>query len=132
MTCGRAAPGSFDRLALGPQVVHFLSDFVYTLRGQFIVLALTVDHFAVVEAVAQHIPYAGLDRIVAIKVIDQSVADDPGYLDALRREAQLEVSLNGKVIGLLGNTKDQADVILGTIGEVLCERYGAGGVVLRR
>ena len=27
---------------------------------------------------------AGLDRIVAIKVIDQSVADDPGYLGALR------------------------------------------------
>ena len=26
----------------------------------------------------------GLDRIVAIKVIDQSVADEPGYLDALR------------------------------------------------
>ena len=25
----------------------------------------------------------GLDRIVAIKVIDQSVAEDPGYLDAL-------------------------------------------------
>ena len=25
----------------------------------------------------------GLDRIVAIKVVDQSVADDPGYVDAL-------------------------------------------------
>ena len=36
----------------------------------------------------------GLDRIVAIKVIDQSVADDPGYLDALRREAQLAASLD--------------------------------------
>ena len=35
-----------------------------------------------------------LDRIVAIKVIDQSVADDPGYLDALRREAQLAASLD--------------------------------------
>ena len=34
----------------------------------------------------------GLDRIVAIKVIDQSVADDPGYLDALRREAHLAAS----------------------------------------
>jgi len=36
----------------------------------------------------------GLDRIVAIKVIDQSVADDPGYLDALRREAQLAANLD--------------------------------------
>ncbi len=36
----------------------------------------------------------GLDRIVAIKVIDQSVTDDPGYLDALRREAQLAASLD--------------------------------------
>ena len=36
----------------------------------------------------------GLDRIVAIKFLDQSVADDPGYLDALRREAQLAASLD--------------------------------------
>ena len=35
-----------------------------------------------------------LDRIVAVKVIDQSVVDDPGYLDALRREAQLAASLD--------------------------------------
>ena len=35
-----------------------------------------------------------LDRIVAIKVIDQSVADDPGYLDAPRREAHLAASLD--------------------------------------
>ena len=35
-----------------------------------------------------------LDRIVAIKVIDQSVADDPGCLDGLRREAQLAASLD--------------------------------------
>jgi serine/threonine-protein kinase len=35
-----------------------------------------------------------LDRIVAIKVIDQSVADDLGYLDTLRREAQLAASLD--------------------------------------
>ena len=35
-----------------------------------------------------------LDRIVAIKIIYQSVVDDPGYLDALRREAQLAASLD--------------------------------------
>ena len=35
-----------------------------------------------------------LDRIVAIKVIDQSVVDDPEYSDALRREARLAASLD--------------------------------------
>ena len=30
-----------------------------------------------------------LDRIVAIKVIDQSVADEPAYGEALRREAKV-------------------------------------------
>ena len=35
-----------------------------------------------------------LDRIVAIKIIDQSVADDPAYSDALRREARLAASLD--------------------------------------
>ena len=34
-----------------------------------------------------------LDRVVAIKVLNQSVADDPGYLDALRREARLAAGL---------------------------------------
>ena len=32
--------------------------------------------------------------------------------------------LTGKVVGLLDNTKEQADIILQTIGEALCERYG--------
>ena len=32
VTRRRVAPGPFDRLALGPQVLHFLSDLVYTLR----------------------------------------------------------------------------------------------------
>lgn len=41
------------------------------------------------------------------------------------------VSLEGKVIGLLDNTKEQADVILKTIGDTLVERYGAARVVLR-
>ena len=35
-----------------------------------------------------------LDRIVAIKVIDQSGADDPSYSEALRREARLAASLD--------------------------------------
>ena len=44
--------------------------------------------------------------------------------DRLVNLAERPISLNGKVIGLLDNTKEQADVILSTIGEALCERYG--------
>lgn len=40
--------------------------------------------------------------------------------------------LAGKVLGLLDNTKEQADVILRTIGDVLRERYGVAKVVIRR
>ena len=56
-------------------------------------------------------------------------ANKPGRLINL---AERPLSLNGKVIGLLDNTKEQADVILSTIGEALCERFGAESVVLCR
>jgi hypothetical protein len=42
------------------------------------------------------------------------------------------MDLAGKVVGLLDNTKEQADVILETIGQVLRERYGVAKVVIRR
>ena len=35
-----------------------------------------------------------LDRVVAVKVINQPVTDDPQYLEALQREARLAASLN--------------------------------------
>ncbi|MDA1129603.1 MAG: protein kinase, partial [Chloroflexi bacterium] len=35
-----------------------------------------------------------LDRVVAIKVINQSLADDPAYLEALQREARLAAGLD--------------------------------------
>ncbi|MCH7843731.1 MAG: hypothetical protein IID01_13335 [Chloroflexi bacterium] len=41
-------------------------------------------------------------------------------------------NLSGKVVGLLDNTKEQADIILQTIGEALCERYGVEKVIIRR
>ena len=37
---------------------------------------------------------AVLDRVVAVKVINQPVADDPQYLDALQREARLAAGLD--------------------------------------
>ena len=40
--------------------------------------------------------------------------------------------LSGKVVGLLDNTKEQADIILQTIGDALRERYGVARVIMRR
>jgi hypothetical protein len=42
------------------------------------------------------------------------------------------IDLAGKVVGLLDNTKEQADVILQAIGDALRERHGAARVVMRR
>jgi hypothetical protein len=42
------------------------------------------------------------------------------------------MDLAGKVVGLLDNSKEQADVILETIGLVLRERYGVAKVIIRR
>jgi hypothetical protein len=42
------------------------------------------------------------------------------------------MDLAGKVVGLLDNSKEQADVILETIGQVLRERYGVAKVIIRR
>ncbi len=40
--------------------------------------------------------------------------------------------LAGKVVGLLDNTKEQADVILATLADALQSRYGVAKVVIRR
>jgi len=40
--------------------------------------------------------------------------------------------LAGKTIGLLDNTKEQADVILAALGEELKARYGVAKVIIRR
>jgi hypothetical protein len=42
------------------------------------------------------------------------------------------MDLSGKTVGLLDNTKEQADIILETIGTALRERYGAAEVIIRR
>ena len=40
--------------------------------------------------------------------------------------------LAGKVVGLLDNTKEQADVILETVARALREQYGVADVIIRR
>jgi len=42
------------------------------------------------------------------------------------------MDLAGKIVGLLDNTKEQADVILETVATALRERYGVAKVVIRR
>lgn len=42
------------------------------------------------------------------------------------------IDLAGKVLGLLDNTKEQADIILETVADVLRERYRVARVVMRR
>ena len=48
------------------------------------------------------------------------------------QRAPRPIDLAGKVVGLLDNTKEQADVILETIGEDLRKRYGVADVLMRR
>jgi hypothetical protein len=47
-------------------------------------------------------------------------------------KAPRPMDLAGKVVGLLDNTKEQADVILETIGQALREKYGVADVIMRR
>ena len=42
------------------------------------------------------------------------------------------MDLAGRIVGLLDNTKEQADVILQTIGDALRARHGVARVVIRR
>ena len=59
---------------------------------------------------------------------------DPTYVPSTKRipMATRPLALKGRVIGMVDNTKEQADVIFKTIGDALIERYGAKEVVIRR
>ena len=67
------------------------------------------------------------------------MASDPGFIDPTAGGSALKIApaprpkdLAGKVVGLLDNTKEQADVILETVAEALRKRYGVAKVVTRR
>ena len=77
----------------------------------------------------------GLDRIVAIKVIDQSVADDPGYLDALRREAQLAAGLdhpNIVTVYAFEVENDTAYIVMEYVPDALDRQIRSGRLEPRR
>ena len=67
------------------------------------------------------------------------MADDLPFIDPSRggRNVKLQraarpMDLAGKVVGMIDNTKEQADVILETIGDELRKRYGVADVIIRR
>ena len=67
------------------------------------------------------------------------MTNDPGFIDptAGGRRATIALAprpmdLAGKVVGLLDNTKEQADVIFEAVAEALHSRYGVAKVVVRR
>ena len=68
------------------------------------------------------------DESRTIQILDPSAEDVP---EELGLSPNLP-DLNGKVVGLLDNTKEQADIILQTIGDALRERYDVKKVVIRR
>ncbi len=67
------------------------------------------------------------------------MTDDLGFIDPTAGGARAKIALAprpmdlaGKVVGLLDNTKEQADVILETVADALRERFGVARVVIRR
>ena len=67
------------------------------------------------------------------------MAANTGFIDPTAGCASVAVSLavrpgdlKGKVVGVLDNTKEQAEVILQTLGEALRDKYGASEVIMRR
>ncbi len=67
------------------------------------------------------------------------MANDLGFIDPTAGGSKAKIALArrpmdlaGKVVGLIDNTKEQADVILATVADALRERYGVAKVVIRR
>ena len=67
------------------------------------------------------------------------MAGESGFIDPTARGSGVKIALAtrpkdlaGKIVGLLDNTKEQADVILETVAEALRGRYGVARVVTLR
>ena len=67
------------------------------------------------------------------------MTNDLGFIDptaggnrATIALAPRPMDLAGKVVGLLDNTKEQADIIFEAVADVLRDRYGVARVVIRR
>lgn len=67
------------------------------------------------------------------------MTNDLGFIDPTAGGSMARIplaprpmDLAGKVVGLLDNTKEQADIILETVAKALRERYGVAKVIIRR
>ena len=67
------------------------------------------------------------------------MTNDLGFIDPTAGGARAKIALAprpmdlaGKVVGMIDNTKEQADVILETVAEILRSRYGVAQVIIRR
>ena len=60
--------------------------------------------------------------------IDPTVGGSKGKIALAPRP----MDLAGKVVGMIDNTKEQADIILETAAEILRSRYGVAKVIIRR
>lgn len=67
------------------------------------------------------------------------MTQDLGFIDPTAGGARAKIALAprpmdlaGKVVGMIDNTKEQADVILETVAEILRSRYGVAKVIIRR
>ena len=70
-----------------------------------------------------------LDRVVAVKVINQPVTDDPAYLEALQREARLAAGLDHSNITLVHDFQvegDSAYIVMEYVPDAL-DRHLQGG-----
>ena len=67
------------------------------------------------------------------------MTNDLGFIDPTAGGGRAKIALAprpmdlaGKIVGMIDNTKEQADVILETVAEILRSRYGAAKVIIRR
>ena len=67
------------------------------------------------------------------------MTNDLGFIDPTAGGARAKIALAprpmdlaGKVVGMIDNTKEQADIILETVAEILRSRYGVAQVIIRR
>ena len=67
------------------------------------------------------------------------MTDDLGFIDPTAGGNRAKIALAprpmdlaGKVVGMIDNTKEQADIILETVAEILRSRYGVARVIIRR
>ena len=63
-----------------------------------------------------------------IHFVDPTASSSSEKIDLAERPS----ALAGKVVGMIDNTKEQADIILDTLGEQLRKRFDVSKVIIKR